>query len=312
MVPKKILVVHYSQSGQLTAVARRLVQPLVDAAAAGDDIEVTFECLKPVVDYPFPWPFFQFLDAFPECAYLDPPSLEPSALNGDEDFDLIILAYQVWFLSPSLPVTGFLKSDLAARLLKGKPVITVIACRNMWLMAQEQVKQLLQDREARLVGNVALVDEAGSAGSFLATPVWVLSGNRGPHLGGMIPRAGVAPAEIERCARFGERILAVLRSGSELDQNMLRGLSAVTINPGLISSERAARRGFLVWGRLLRKLGPPGAPLRKPVLLVYVTLLITFILTFIPLSVLIKKLLAPFQRKRIERQKSYFGQPSGS
>lgn len=305
---RKVLVVHYSQTGQLSNVAHRFVQPLLDA----DDVEVTFEAVEPVKPFPFPWPFFQFLDTFPESVYLDPPPLKPSALTGDEDFDLVILAYQVWFLSPSLPITGFLKSEVAAKLLNDKPVVTLIACRNMWLMAQEQVKTLLSGLGARLVGNVALVDEAGSFGSFLATPVWVLSGKRGPHWGGLIPRAGVSPTEIERCTRFGDRILEALQGERPIDTGLLQGLGAVTVDAGLISSERAARRGFLVWGKLLRRLGPSGSPRRKPVLLLYVSLLILFILTFIPLSVLIKKLLSPLMKERIERQKAYFGQPSGS
>lgn len=309
MTPKKILVLHYSQSGQLSEVARQFVQPLMDKA---EDVHVTFERIEPEVDYPFPWPFFDFLDAFPESVYLDPPPLQPSTLKGDERFDLVILAYQVWFLSPSLPVTGFLKSELAARLLKDTPVVTLIACRNMWLMAQEQVKKMLDALGARLVGNVALVDAAGSAGSFLATPLWVLTGNKGPHWGGLIPRAGVAEEEIRNCSRFGARILEVLRSGQPLDEQLLAGLGAVHVNPGLISSERTARRGFLIWGRWLRRIGPPGSFRRKPVLLVYVTLLIAFIVTFIPLSALLKTLFAPFQRERIRRQVAYFGRPSGS
>ena len=73
----------------------------------------------------------------------------------------------------------------------------------MWLQAQEEVKRMIGSLGGKLVGNVALVDEAGSIGSFLATPVWVLTGNKGPQLGGMIPRAGVARQEIEACKRFG-------------------------------------------------------------------------------------------------------------
>lgn len=304
---KKILVVYYSQSGQLTEVAKRFTQPLLDAP----DIDVHFENIQPVVDYPFPWPFLQFLDAFPESVYLDPPAMEATSLRGDEDFDLVILAYQVWFLSPSLPITGFLKSDIAGRLLAGKPVVTLIACRNMWLMAQEQMKMLLSGLQARLVGNVALVDEAGSLGSFLATPVWVLSGNKGPHLGGLIPRAGVAESQIQACDRFGQRIVEVFEQDREIDESLLCGLGAVTVDEKLISSEKTARRGFRIWGRLLRSLGPQGAPARKPVLLVYVCFLVFFILTFIPLSMLLKKLLSPLTRERTAEQKAYFGQPSG-
>src|SRR4029077_4131784 len=118
-------------------------------------------------------------------------------------------------------------------------VVTVIACRDMWLMAQERVKELLTTAGARLVGNVVLVDEAGTIGSFLATPVWMMTGSRGPHLGGLIPRAGVKPEQITACSRFGERIAGVLKSGTALDENLLKNLQAVNVNTGLITSEKA-------------------------------------------------------------------------
>ena len=303
----KVLIVQYSQSGQLTTIARRFSQPLVDHPG----FDVTFEDIKPVDAYPFPWPFFRFFDTFPESVYLDPPAIQASSLTGDEDFDLIILAYQVWFLSPSLPTTAFLQSDIAKKLLKDKPVITLIACRNMWLMAQEEVKKMLLTLHAKLVGNVALVDEAGSIGSFLATPVWVLSGNKGPHLGGLIPKAGVAPEAINACERFGDRIIERLLSQNDIDETLLQGLGAVDVNEKLISSEQTAKRGFRIWGKLFRSLGPQGSFLRKPVLIVYVTFLVSFIITFIPLSMLLKAILSPLTRRRIADQKKYFGGPSG-
>lgn len=305
---KKILVIHYSQSGQLSNVVKHFAQPLVESP----DIEVTFENACPQQDYPFPWPFFRFLDAFPESVYLDSPVMRPSSLNGDEDFDLIVLAYQVWFLSPSLPITGFVKSPVAAKLFKGKPVVTLIACRNMWLMAQEEMKKMLTGLGAHLVGNVALVDEAGSIGSFLATPAWVLSGNKGPHWKGLIPRAGVAETEIERCDRFGERIRDRILSNTPMQSDLLTGLNAVRVDETLISSEKTGRRAFLLWGKLLRTVGPAGSLRRKPVLLIYVIFLLTLIVTVVPLGILIKKLIAPLTREHIARQKAYFGEPSGS
>ena len=203
---KKVLVVQYSQSGQLIDVLSNIVAPLL----ADPRLAVQIETVRPVRPYPFPWPILRFFDTFPEAVYLDPPELEPFKVDPTERFDLVIVGYQAWFLSPSLPITGFMQSDAARRLLRDTPVVTVVACRDMWLMAQEQMKQLLSACGARLVGHVALVDEAGSIGSFLATPLWVMSGNRGPRLGGLIPRAGVNPAEIKASRRFGERIAAAL------------------------------------------------------------------------------------------------------
>ena len=305
---KKVLVVHYSQSGQLSRVAEHFTQPLVDAP----DIDVRFEALVPYEPFPFPWPILRFFDAMPECVYLDPPPLMPLTVDDSESFDLVILAYQVWFLSPSLPTTAFLKSDSAQRLLHGKPVITLIACRNMWLMAQEEVKNLLSGMGARLIGNVALVDEAGSIWSFLATPIWVLTGRKGPLLGGLVPRAGVAEAEIRACSRFGERILERFRAASSMDMDLLKNLGAVQVDEALISSEKMGRRGFRIWGKLLRRVGPPGSNRRKPILIVYFIFLLTFILTFVPISMFIQKLLSLRTKMRVAEQKQYFSQPSGS
>ena len=305
---KKILVIHYSQTGQLDRVAENFTRPLV----AAPNIEVTFAALQPVKPFPFPWPFLRFLDAFPECVYLDPPPIKPLSIAADESYDLVILAYQVWFLSPALPATAFMQSDAARRLLANTPVVTLIACRNMWLMAQEEMKKMLANLSAKLVGNVVLTDEAGSIWSFLATPLWVLTGNKGPRLGGLIPRAGAADAEIKACDRFGERILDRLRTDTLIDEQLLSGLGAVHVDEKLIFSEHAAQRGFRIWGKLIRRVGPPGSSRRKPILVIYFLFLVTFILTLVPISMLIRKILAPLAVKRTAEQKHYFSQPSGT
>jgi len=309
MSKKKVLVVHYaSPSGQLSDVVRNLTGPLAESG----EIEVRNVVLRCREPYPFPWPILRFFDTFPEAIYLDPPELEPLGLDANEHFDLVILGYQVWFLSPSLPTTAFLKSPDVRVLLKDTPVVTVIACRDMWLMAQERAKELLATAGARLLGNVVLVDEAGSVGSFLATPLWMLTGKRGPLLGGLIPRAGVKPDQITASRRFGERIADVLQADSPLDTGLLRGLGAVKVNTHLIATEKAARRSFLAWGKLLRTLGKQGSWARKPVVMIYIVFLIALLITVLPISALIKTLAAPLMRKRIAAQRAYYSEPSGN
>lgn len=304
---KRVLVVHYSQTGQLDRVA----QHCMAALQQDDQISVQFEQLRPVKEFPFPWPVLQFFDTMPECVYLDPPPLQPLTLDGSERFDLIVIAYQVWFLSPSLPITAFLQSPVAAKVMKDTPVVTVIACRNMWLHAQEEMKMLLANVEARLVGNIALVDEVNSLMSFISTPLWVLTGNKGPWLAGRIPQAGVAEEEIVACERFGRRIAAALVNDDVLDEKLLSGLSAVRINESLMTSEKLGRRSFRIWGGLLRLVGPSGSWMRIPVLMIYVVFLLLIITTFVPISMLLNKLLRPLIAERVEQQRRYFSLPSG-
>ena len=315
---KRILIVSWSQTGQLDSVVKAVAAPLL----AATDIEVVFEHLQPAEPYPFPWSFLRFFDTFPETVYEEPLPLLPLNVDPSETFDLVILAYQVWFLSPSQPMMAFLQSPVAAQLLHGKPVMTLIACRNMWLMAQEVMKAKLAELGAQLIDNAVLVDRAHPAATFISTPLWMLTGKRGPFLAGRVPAAGIPAQDIAAARRFGEAIAQQLPLRelplSELPlcntvqcEPMLKNLQAVVINERLIASEKIARRSFRIWGKGLRALGKPGTPLRRVFLCLYVVFLVLMILTVVPLSALIKRLLAPLMREKIAQQREYFALPSG-
>jgi hypothetical protein len=304
---KRVLVLSYSQTGQLAAITQRILEPLQQDL----QIAVHIETLRPVVPYPFPWNFFSFLDAFPESAHLIAPALQPLTLNGNEDFDLVILPYQVWFLAPSLPVTAFLKHPLAKSLLAGKPVVTVIACRNMWLLAQRKMTGLLQACGARLLDNVALVDTSPTLTTLVTTPLWLLTGKRDLLPG--LPAAGVDAASIQAASRFGCALRDALRQDQECGSApLLTGLKAVDADPRLLFSEKAGTRSFHLWGKLLRAVGRPGQRRRRPFLILYVIFLIALILTIVPLSLLIQTALRPFLLRRFAVLKQSFDAPSGS
>jgi len=305
---KRILVVYYSQTGQLAEIMDSIVAPL----RGSTECSVTVARVTPKQPYGFPWSFWGFFDTFPECIYDDPQPIEKLPLADDAEFDLIILGYQVWFISPSLPTTAFLQSEQAERLLRGKPVITVIACRNMWLMAQERVKQRLQSLGATLIDSVALTERTHGAKSVITTPWWLLSGNKGPYLGGLLPRAGIWPSDIEGAARFGKTIAEEFpRRAAGDTRPMLRGKGAVIVHPGLIGSEQFAQRSFRIWGSWLRACGKPGSRLRRVVLGVYVAFLVAVLLTIVPMVFVLKTLLSLLTRERIAEQRGYFAAPSG-
>jgi hypothetical protein len=303
---KRVLVINYSQSGQLTRIADRILAPMRQAG----DIDVRVETLRLVKPFPFPWTVFRFFDAFPESAHMVPPALEPLTLRGDENFDLVILPYQVWYLAPSQPITAFLKSPVAQRLLKGKPVVTVIACRNMWMMAQEKMKQLLSDCDARVIDNVVLVDPSPTLVTLITTPYWLLTGNK--RLLAMQP-AGIDEDSVARAERFGCALRDGLRQNAERGQGpMLYGLKACVANTTLYLSERAGTRSFYLWGKLLRAAGGPGALRRKPLLLLYIVFLILLIVSVVPLSLMLQAALRPFFVQQTAELKRQFEMPSGS
>jgi hypothetical protein len=231
-------------------------------------------------------------------------------VRADERFDLVVLAYQVWYLAPSGPMTAFLKSESGRRLLHGRPVVTVIACRNMWLLAQETVKRLIQQAGGRLLDNVAFTDQGGTLATFVTTPRWLLTGRRNALWG--LPAAGVAEEEIASADRFGLALLNALRADRERkDAPMLAGLGAARVDPRLIFSERAAQRAFSVWSRLIRLGGAPGSIGRLPLLAVFCVYLVAMILAVVPTSLLVQRITRPLFAKRLRTLQAYYESPSG-
>lgn len=305
---KRVLVVYFSQTGQL----RRIAESVCAALANDPQITLDWCPLEPRQPYPFPWPFFKFFDQFPESAHLIPPALQPLPIAPAARYDLVILAYTVWYLSPAPPVTAFLKSQQGRAVLQDTPVVTLIGCRNMWLMAQEKTKQMLADAGARLSDNIVLTDKGSALATFITTPRWMLTG-KSESLWGFFPKAGITDADINAVGRFGPAIAAALHRGQlNGQQPVLTGLQAATADDRLVASERIGTRSFFIWGKLVRLAGGQGAPLRKIILLIYVAFLVAMIVTIVPLTMLLRVLLRPLLMARLQKEKQYFEQPSGS
>lgn len=306
-INKRILVPLYSQSGQLTRITEQILAPLREI----EEFEITLLPIRPIKPYPFPWPFFRFLDAFPESAHQVAPQIEPLALKETDEFDLIILPYQVWYLAPSLPIQALLQDPAFKRVAQGKPVVTVIACRNMWHLAQEKVKASLHAIGARLLDNVVLTDQGGTFATFFTVPRWLFTGKSTSFLG--LPPAGVHPDEIKRARRFGLALRDALLDNKEKNNlSLLSGLEAVKAEPTLLVSERAGTRSFAIWGKLVRAMGQPGGIARVPVLFLYVIFLICMIITVVPVSLSLQWILRPLLRGKLAATKHYFELPSGS
>jgi flavodoxin len=303
---KKILVISYSQTGQLNSILDSIKSSLGD-----ENIQIHHKFIKPKEEFPFPWDFMEFMDAFPESVSLDTVEIEPFE-EDENDYDLVILGYQVWFLAPSLPITSFLKSDYAKQKLKDKPVITVIGCRNMWVMAQEKMKVLLSDIGAKLIDNIVLIDQGNSFATFVTTPRWMLTGKR-DSLWGIFPEAGISPQEIKDASRFGYAIKDGLNQDLEKEfKSMCYGLGAVNVDEKLIKSEQFATKSFKIWGKLIKSVGQRGNPKRKPLIMFYTVFLTLIILTIVPINMLIQTIYRKLNAKKVIEQKKIYELPSGN
>lgn len=296
---KNVLVVYYSQSGQLESIARNIAKPLLDS----DEINVTFHEIQLEKPFPFPWNNEAFFDAFPESFLQIPTALKPippEILNTK--FDLILLNYQVWYLSPSIPINSFLKSPEAKILLNNTPVITISGSRNMWIMAQEKIKKLLKQNNAQLKGNIALVDRAGNLISVFTIFDWMFSGIKRKYLG-VFPLPGVSDKDVKESSKFGKVILSCLKDNNlENLQSKLVELDAVRVKPFLITVDRTGNKIFKMWSNFIVKKGES----RKTWLKVFKVYLLVAIWVISPIVFVFYLIIYPLMINKIKKEKSYY------
>ena len=301
---KKVLVLYYSQNGQLKSVLDSFVSKL-----ECDEIQVDMKAIKPKKKYPFPWPFYQFFDEFPESVHLDGCEIEEIE-DLEDDYDLIILGYTVWYMAPSIPITAFMKSAQAKKVFKDKPVVTLVACRDMWVLAQEKIKDMLKNVGARHIDHISLTDQGGEVLSLITLPTYMRTGNR--NYFPFLPQAGIKEEEIEACDRFGIRLHEALKQDREKqDEAMLQNLGASVVNAKLIATEKIANRSFHIWSKLIKLGGKKYGAGRKIVITIYVSFLLLLIFTVIPLNIIARKILNIFQKDKIKAMEEYYELPSG-
>lgn len=296
---KNVLVIYYSQSGQLESIAQNIAKPFLNS----EEIKVTFHEIQLEKPFPFPWDKTSFFDAFPESFMQIPTALKPvSEEILNTKFDLVLLHYQVWYLSPSIPINSFLKSNEAKKILDNTPVVTISGSRNMWIMAQEKIKVLLQQANAPLVGNVALVDRVGNLISVITIVEWMFSGIKKKYLG-FFPLPGVSEKDIQESTKFGEAILSAFNQNNLTNlQPKLIALDGIRISPYLITVDKTANKIFNKWSQLISK----NQKNRKQLLKIFYIYLFLAIWLISPIVYILHIITYPFKLKSIKRETQYY------
>jgi len=301
---KKILVVYFSQSGQQMRILQSLIKPFLDAGH-----QVVLEEIQPVERFPFPWSAYEFFNAFPETFTQQPIALRPLTEAASQNFDLIILGYQPWFLTPSRPVSSFLQSSDVQAILHQKNVITVLGCRNMWLGAQEKVKSRLKQVNAHLVGNIALVDRSGNLTSLITILRWMFTGNKKAFW--FFPPAGVSEKDIQHAAVFGNLIKDALNKNNfDNLQEALNKEGAIEVKPNLVLLEKRGQKAFSVWAKFVAMGGAVHSTGRKLRVYIFMYLLPTAIFILSPLLWLLSRIMLIVKRKQLDLEVSYYKQNS--
>ncbi|RAG85104.1 hypothetical protein DN069_13320 [Streptacidiphilus pinicola] len=261
----------YSQTGQLMESISAVTDPLEKAGWDIRKVEI-----RPWETFPFPWPVRRFFGVFP--ASVDPEAMPAFTavppVTEDDDADLVVFAFPVWYLAPALPMRALVGREPQA--FDGRAVIGLVACRNMWYSAALEVRQLLQAAGGRYLGTIAAVDTASAGVTFVTTLRWLLAGKREASWG--FPRAGVGTDELDRLALLGERIAELApaqtepapaqpesASGAVSEEaladrvrEILAAHDAAPVFAPLAAADLLAGKVFRIWGRVIRAGGRRG------------------------------------------------------
>ena len=298
---KKVLAVYYTQTGQLGEIIDQFTSPL-------DTEGITLEkiVIQPANKFPFPWTSPVFFDAMPESVLLTPLALEPFTFK-ETKYDLIIIGFQPWFLSPSLPMSSFMQHPSFIAIAGDTPIITISGCRNMWINAQEKNKKLLKDAGAKLVGNIALVDKHNNYVSLVTILYWMFAGKKDKKWG-IFPKPGVSDEDISNSIIFGKIVKEHLEKNDPIAirwdglQAKLQEQQAAVVKYPLMFIERKAGRLFLIWAKVISK-----KKNRKPWLVVFKYYLLMALCVAAPIILTVDFIFfKPFLGKRIKKQKQYY------
>lgn len=301
---KKVLVVYFSQTGQLSEIIKNMLSPLMES----DQVSMVFEAIKPSRPYPFPWTTQQFCNVFPESVQETACELEPFQFDPDETYDLVIIAYTVWYLSPSIPMTSFLQSPEAERVIRGRPVVTIIGCRNMWLLAQERVKKRIYGLGGELTGNIVLTDKTNNLLGVATITYWMMTGKKERFLK-ILPRPGISDRDITDSQKFGKPLLRALEKETfNLDQDDLNRVGAVSVVPAFIIFENRMIKIFNIWSKFILAKGGPDDPARKPRVRLFFYYLLLAILFLAPAAAFFSLIVRIIKRKKLQEYVRYYSQ----
>lgn len=297
---KNVLVIYYSQSGQLEEIARSIAQPFLE----DEGVHLDFYEIRTVHSFPFPWRGDVFFNVFPETFQQIPEEIHPPATHIlEKKYDLVLFHYQVWYLTPSIPINSFLKSPYASMILKDTAVVTISGSRNMWARAQDKVKVLLLQNGAKLVGNIALTDRHHNMISVVTIVDWLFSGVK-RRAYGIFPLPGVAEQEIKGAFKYGETILSSLKNDNfEGMQSRLLVQGAVDYKFFLVSMDKKANRMFHIWSTVILK-----NPKKRKLLVNCFKYYVIFAIYFLsPIVFLIELLLFPILYfAKIRKEKAHY------
>ncbi len=133
--------------------------------------------------------------------------LRPIQADLSRRYDLVLLGYQPWYMTPSVPMHAFLKGP-DARVLVNTPVIGIMTCRAMYGRATRLFRQWIEEQGGHVVEQRVFVDQDPRPSNMLSLGHYLRFGKdpEGGPLKRLLKPFGVGEAGRRRAHAYGTEL----------------------------------------------------------------------------------------------------------
>ena len=212
----RVLLLYYSFTNQTRRVAQAMAESFREQGCEADEAAIEFVDERYRIEFPLK-PFWRKLLGWfwPQlCGRTGAVRIPPEIL--DREYDLICLGSPTWWLKPAMPVTSFLKSESAKKLLSGKRFAVFAVCRAIWWNNLRIVKKLATRQGGTFVEGAAFCFRGNQVQTGLSFLNYMRTQtNPERYCGIKIYEFGVPQEGLEKAKAFAQRLASDAPGGKK-------------------------------------------------------------------------------------------------
>jgi multimeric flavodoxin WrbA len=205
---RRVLLLYYSYTNQTRRVAEAMAEVFRAAGCEVEQLAIEFVDERYPLNLPLR-PLWRRLLKFVLPQLLGRTgkiSFDEALL--EKEYDLICIGSPTWWFYPALPITTFLKSAAAARVLKEKPFAVYTVCRALWGVNYRTVKRLAVRAGGVFVNHATFVFQGNQVQSMFTFLSYLRTGeDRERCLGCRIYAFGVTAEGIAMAKSFATTLI---------------------------------------------------------------------------------------------------------
>jgi multimeric flavodoxin WrbA len=210
MSKPRVLFVYYSYTQQTKKIVDAMAEVL---GARGCDAELAaIEFVDPRYEerfktFPMPHPMRELIGMIPAEFLRRPGKINIPDVVTEGEYDLVCFGSPTWWLSTNVPIKGFLESETAGKVLKGKQFTAAVACRRYWKHNLKTVRRRGTKHGGTWVDGIHFRYQGGQVRSLLSLISYLGSGeNREKYLGVKIPPTNLQGDQLDEARAFAAEL----------------------------------------------------------------------------------------------------------